>query len=66
MNVKAAPRRNDLATSFVYFYCTGYHLGLQAPQANTRDWRGSLLGRSSVKKTTAAIRFILDTISTFR
>ena len=46
---KAAPRCNDLARSFVYSYCTRYHLGLQASssqRANARDWRGSLLGRS--------------------
>ena len=68
---KAAPRCNDLARSFVYSYCTRYHLGLQASSSSkgqcSRLERIALIpGALCEKLTLAAIRFILDTISTFR
>ena len=49
---KAAPRCNDLARSFVYSYCTRYHLGLQASSSRSQCSRLEIFGRSSVKNST--------------
>ncbi len=55
MNVKAAPRCNGLGNKLrlLLLYTLPLRFaGLLKPKANARDWRGSLLGRSSVKNST--------------